>query len=78
MHSMNHSEIAADKLIRAYLSGRQLPKILHHAVVWIAQTRMSSGKQPVLDDALRANIDREASAPDASAIRTSASRPPGA
>lgn len=62
MHPMNHSEIAADKLVRAYLSGRQLPKILHHAVVWIAQTRLSSGKLPVLDTALRANIDREASA----------------
>ncbi|MDM0009454.1 hypothetical protein QTI51_32115 [Variovorax sp. J22G73] len=77
MHSMNYSEVAADKLVRAYLSSRQLPKVLHHAVVWIAQTRMNSGKLPVLDAALRANIDHEASAPEVSVARTPAGGPSG-
>jgi hypothetical protein len=50
---MSPSEMAADVLVRAYLHGCTLPKILHGAVVWVAETRLSSGKLPVLDATLR-------------------------
>lgn len=57
------SELAADALVRAYLHGRELPKILHGAVVWVAETRLTSGKLPVLDATLCADIDNHAIAP---------------
>jgi len=60
---MSPSELAADVLVRAYLHGRTLPKILHGAVVWVAETRLSSGKLPVLDATLCADIDSQATAP---------------
>ncbi len=60
---MSSSEVAADALVRAYLHGRTLPKILHGAVVWVAETRLSSGKLPVLDATLCADIDSQAIAP---------------
>lgn len=60
---MSPSEMAADVLVRAYLHGRTLPKILHGAVVWVAETRLSSGKLPVLNATLCADIDNQAIAP---------------
>ncbi|QNK69678.1 hypothetical protein [Variovorax sp. PAMC26660] len=60
---MSPSEFAADALVRAYLHGRTLPKILHGAVVWVAETRLRSGKRPVLDATLCADIDSQAIAP---------------
>ncbi|MGJ7528485.1 hypothetical protein [Variovorax sp. GB1P17] len=60
---MSPSELAADVLVRAYLHGRTLPKILHGAVVWVAETRLSSGKHPVLDATLCADIDNQALPP---------------
>jgi|GEM_PF-1280328 len=60
---MSPSEIEADALVRAYLDGRTLPKILHGAVVWVAETRLTKGRAPVLDANLRANIDHQASGP---------------
>lgn len=63
---MSPSELAADVLVRAYLHGRTLPKILHGAVVWVAETRLSSGKRPVLDATLCADIDSQAIAPSPS------------
>lgn len=57
---MSPPEIEADALVRAYLDGRLLPKILHGAVVWVAETRLTKGKVPVLDANLRANIDHQA------------------
>jgi hypothetical protein len=36
---------------------------LHGAVVWVAETRLSSGKLPVLDATLCADIDSQATAP---------------
>ncbi|MET3376455.1 hypothetical protein ABIC89_005534 [Variovorax boronicumulans] len=38
---MSPSEIEADALVRAYLDGRLLPRILHGAVVWVAETRLT-------------------------------------
>ena len=60
---MTPSELAADALVRDYLNGRFLPKILHGAVVWAAERRLSSGKVPVLDETLRHDIDNQACAP---------------
>jgi hypothetical protein len=60
---MSPSELAADVLVRAYLHGRTLPKIMHSAVVWVAESRLSSGKRPVLDATLCADIDSQAVAP---------------
>lgn len=60
---MSPSELAADVLVRAYLHGRTLPKIMHGAVVWVAESRLSGGKRPVLDATLCADIDSQAVAP---------------
>lgn len=59
---MTPSELAADALVRDYLNGRSLPRILHGAVVWAAERRLSSGKLPVLDETLRHDIDYQACA----------------
>lgn len=60
---MSPSEIEADALVRAYLDGRLLPRILHGAAVWVAETRLTKGKRPVLDSNLRASIDLQATEP---------------
>lgn len=62
---MTPSELVADALVRAYLNGRGLPKILHSAVVWVAATRLTSGEIPVLDKTLKQDIDNQSSAPPA-------------
>lgn len=75
---MSPSEIEADALVRAYLDGRLLPRILHGAVVWVAETRLTRGKVPVLDANLRANIDHqaiEAPPPATLCSATTAARP---
>jgi hypothetical protein len=60
---MTHSEFTADAMVRVYLRGRTLPEILHAAVVWVAETRLSSGRRPVLNATLRTDIDNQAIAP---------------
>jgi hypothetical protein len=68
---MSPSELAADVLVRAYLHGRELPKIMHGAVVWVTETRLTSGQLPVLDATLCADIDSQAFTPFLPASDTS-------
>ncbi|VTU40222.1 hypothetical protein [Variovorax sp. PBL-E5] len=60
--AMTPSELAADALVRAYLDGRTMMPILHGAVVSVVAARLDSGKLPMLDEILRADIDHQASA----------------
>ncbi|CAN7323698.1 hypothetical protein LJR290_001718 [Variovorax sp. LjRoot290] len=60
---MTPSEFTADAMVRVYLRGRTLPEVLHAAVVWVAEARLSSGRMPVLDQTLRTDIDNQAIAP---------------
>ncbi|MBT2300450.1 hypothetical protein J7E70_08240 [Variovorax paradoxus] len=73
---MTHSQFTADAMVRVYLRGRTLPEILHGAVVWVAETRLSSGKTPVLDQTLRTDIDNQAIAPPKYIGATSAAERP--
>ena len=59
---MTTSEIAAEHLVRAYLSGRTMEPILFRAVVWMAEKRLTSGMMPVLDATMRTDIDNLAGA----------------
>ena len=54
---------AAEALIADYLNGRTLPEAVHKAVVLAARTRLLHGEEPVLDEALCSDIDREANEP---------------
>jgi hypothetical protein len=54
---------AAEALVADYLDGRTLPEAVHKAVVLAARARLLNGDVPVLDEALRNDIDREASEP---------------
>lgn len=60
---MSPTELEADALVHTYLNGRTLPSILHSAVVWVVEKRLSSGKLPVLDATLMADIDSQAITP---------------
>lgn len=57
---MTSSEFTADAMVRLYLRGRTLPEVLHTAVVWVAEARLSSGRMPVLDQTLRCAPKRRA------------------
>jgi hypothetical protein len=54
---------AAEALVADYLNGRTLPEAVHKAAVQAARTRLIEGKEPILDETLRSDIDREASRP---------------
>jgi hypothetical protein len=51
---------AAEALVADYLNGRSLPEVVHKAAVQVARTRLMEGKDPILDESLRDQIDREA------------------
>ena len=52
---------AAEALVADYMNGRTLPEVAHKAAVEAARARLMEGKMPVLDEALRSDIDSEAS-----------------
>ena len=54
---MSLSRFAADALVRRYLDGRALPARLHDAVLSVAERRLIAGEMPVIDAALRRDID---------------------
>lgn len=56
----NPSELAADAVVHAYLRGRTMPAILHGAIVWAVEMRISRGKLPLLDETLTNDIDNHA------------------
>ncbi|PNG58913.1 hypothetical protein WDL1CHR_03467 [Variovorax sp. WDL1] len=60
---MTPPENAAESLVRAYLDGRTMPRVLQDAVVWVVASRLTGGEEPVLDQALRGDIDNQAIAP---------------
>lgn len=57
---MTPSQFTAESLLRTYLSGRSMPKILRDAVVWAIEVRLARGDTPTLDETLRADIDNHA------------------
>lgn len=57
---MSLCRFAADSLVRDYLRGRVLPLMIHDAVVASVQQRLVDGHMPVIDAALRHEIDEEA------------------
>ena len=60
---MTPSQFTAESLLRTYLSGRSMPKILRDAVVWAIEARLARGDTPTLDETLRADIDNHAAEP---------------
>jgi hypothetical protein len=62
--ALTTSEFLAESLVRTYLDGRTMEPIFQRAIVWMAQKRLISGRMPVLDATLRADIDNQASAPE--------------
>lgn len=54
---------AAEALVADYLNGRTLPETVHKAAVQVARTRLLNGEEPILDEALRRDIDSQASEP---------------
>lgn len=57
------SELAAESLVRAYLNGRTIPAVLRSAIVQAAEARLINGEMPVLNAAVRQDIDNQAIAP---------------
>ncbi|MNL26134.1 hypothetical protein D3C87_1476460 [compost metagenome] len=57
---MTPSQLTAESLLRSYLSGRSMPKILRDAVVWAIEVRLTRGDAPTLDATLRIDIDNHA------------------
>lgn len=73
----NPSELEADAVVRAYLRGRTMPAILHSAIVWAVEMRISGGKLSLLDETLMNDIDNHAvSAPTSTAISLQPVPPP--
>lgn len=60
---MTPFEYSAESLVRVYLNGRMMPRILQDAVVWVVASRLTSGEKPILDETLRSDIDHQAVAP---------------
>ena len=58
--AMTPSQFTADSLLRTYLHGRSMPKILRDAVVWAIEVRLARGDVPILDATLRIDIDNHA------------------
>jgi hypothetical protein len=58
--AMTPTQFTAESLLRTYLSGRSMPKILCDAVVWTIEARLLSNKTPTLDETLRTDIDNHA------------------
>ena len=54
------SLFAAECLVRDYLNGRTLPKVLHSAVVQAVEARLVGGLMPVLTETLCSEMDSEA------------------
>jgi hypothetical protein len=54
------SLFAAECLVRDYLDGRTLPRVLHSAVVQAAEARLVDGLMPVLTETLCREMDSEA------------------
>ena len=50
---MTPSQFTAESLLRTYLGGRSMPKILRDAVVWVIEARLTNNETPTLDEALR-------------------------
>ncbi|QNK67230.1 hypothetical protein [Variovorax sp. PAMC26660] len=57
---MTPSQFTAESLLRTYLNGRSMPKILCDAVVWAIEARLISNETPTLDETLRLDIDNHA------------------
>lgn len=57
---MTPFETTAESLVRIYLDGRTMPRVLQDAVVWVVASRLTSGEDPVLDETLRGDIDNHA------------------
>ncbi|TSD58971.1 hypothetical protein FFI97_001150 [Variovorax sp. KBS0712] len=60
---MTPSQFTAESLLRTYLSGRTMPKILRDAIVWAIEVRLAGGDTPTLDETLRTDIDNHAVEP---------------
>ncbi|MDP9606084.1 UNVERIFIED_ORG: hypothetical protein J2W38_005904 [Variovorax paradoxus] len=60
---MTPSQFTAESLLRTYLGGRSMPKILRDAVVWVIEARLTNNETPTLDETLRMDIDNHAVAP---------------
>lgn len=60
---MTPSQFTAESLLRTYLSGRSMPKILRDAIVWSIEVRLARGDTPTLDETLRTDIDNHAVEP---------------
>ncbi|WP_143713768.1 hypothetical protein [Variovorax sp. RO1] len=60
---MTPSQFTAESLLRTYLTGRSMPKILRDAMVWAIEVRLARGDTPTLDETLRADIDNHAVEP---------------
>ena len=61
--AMTSSEYAAESLVRVYLNGRMMPRVLQDAVVWVVASRLTGGEKPELDATVRSDIDHQAVAP---------------
>ena len=46
---MTPLENTAESLIRVYLDGRMMPRVLQDAVVWVVTSRLTRGEEPVLE-----------------------------
>ena len=57
---MTSCENTAELLVRVYLNGRSMPRVLQDAVVWVVASRLTRGEKPVLDEVLRSDIDHHA------------------
>lgn len=60
---MTSSEYSAESLVRLYLNGRVMPRVLQDAVVWVVASRLTGGEKPELDATVRSDIDHQAVAP---------------
>ncbi|MFV0676093.1 hypothetical protein [Variovorax sp. tm] len=71
---MTSSQFAAESLLRTYLSGRSMPRILRDAVVCVIEARLTNNETPTLDETLRMDIDNHAVAPSGKPIARAVQR----